>query len=221
MRDHPCPLRWLCLLIVLATPRAFAEVVAPQSFDVSAFAGYQLNGDATLSGGQLEISDSPTVGAAFDLRVHPAAVLELSWEHTKPGERFRAFNSQFTSSRPFGVATHYIQAGAMHVRNVGHRVEPFFGLTLGAALHLPDAIPLTNGTTLQPGATWRFALAAVLGMKMWLTPNVGLRLEGRAFGPVVFNSSDLYARTAGAGMSAPSGIPYVQFAFTAGLAFGT
>jgi hypothetical protein len=223
MRDHPGPFRPLCVLVLLAAPGAFAQQsgrAAPQGFDVTAFAGYQLNGDATLSGGELEIGDSALFGAAFDLRVHPAVSLELSWHYTKPTERFRAFNSQFTSSRPFSVATHYFQLGAMYVRNAGRRVEPYFGLTVGAALHLPDAIPLTDGATLESGATWRLALAIMLGTKIWLTPNVGLRLEGRVFGPVVFGADDFYAGTAGAGMAAPSSIPYLQFAFTVGLAFG-
>jgi hypothetical protein len=220
MRDYPGP---FCLLVLLAAPGAFAQQsrpVAPRSFDVTAFAGYQLNGDATLSGGQLEISDSASLGTAFDLRVHPALSLELAWGYAKPTERFRAFSSQFTSSRPFDVTTHYFQVGAIYVRNGGRRVEPFFGLTVGAALQLPDAIPLTNGTTLQAGDTWRFALAAMLGTKIWLTPDVGLRLEGRVFGPVVFSETDIYAGTAGAGMTAHSSIPYLQFAFSAGLAFG-
>src|SRR3954469_1936367 len=219
MRKHQA----LCLLVLLAATAAFPQQsgrLAPQSFDVTAFAGYQLNGDATLSGGELEIGDSATFGAAFDLRVHPAASLELLWQYTKPTERFRSFSPQFTTSRPFDVPTHYFQIGAMHVRNPGRRVEPFFGLTVGAALHLPGTIPLTNGTTLDSGSTWRFALSAMLGAKIWLTPNLGLRLEARAFGPVVFSESDFYAGTAGAGMTAPSGIPYLQFAFTAGLAFG-
>src|SRR5438874_7499453 len=122
MRDHSGPFRPLCVLVLLGAPGAFAQAsgrVAPQSFDVTAFAGYQLNGDATLSGGELEVADSATFGAAFDLRVHPAASLELLWQYAKPTERFRAFNSQFTSSRPFDVATHYFQVGAMHVRKVG------------------------------------------------------------------------------------------------------
>ena len=224
MRDYlPGSFRRFCLLVLIAAPAAFpqeAGPVAPQSFDLSAFAGYQLNADATLSGGELEIADSATFGAAFDLRVHRAASLELSWQYTKPTERFRAFTSQFASSTAFGVATHYFQVGAMHVRRAGHRVQPYFGLTIGAALHVPDAIPLTNGSTVEAGATWRFAVAVMLGTKIWLTPNLGLRLEGRAFGPVVFGADELYAGTGGAGLGAPSSIPYVQFAFTAGLAFG-
>ena len=222
MRNQQGPVRRLCLLVLLGAPGAFPQQsrVAPQSFDVTAFAGFQLNGDATLSGGELEVSDSATFGAAFDLRVHRAVSLELLWEYTKPTERFRAFTTQFASSRPFGVATHYFQVGVMHVRKAGRRVEPYFGLTVGAALHLPGAISLTNGTTLEPGDTWRFALAAMLGTKIWFTPNLGLRLEARAFGPVVFRTSDFYPGTAGAGMTAPSSIPYLQFGFTGGLAFG-
>ena len=223
MRDHPRGFRRLCLLALLGAPGAIAQQsgrVAPQSFDVTAFAGYQLNGDATLSGGELEIGDSAAIGAAFDLRVHSFASLEISWQYTNPTERFRAFNSQFTSSRPFHVPTHYFQVGAMYVRNNGRRVEPYFGVAAGAALQLPDPIPLTNGTTIDPRNTWRFALAVMAGTKIWLTPNVGVRLEGRVFGPVVFTESNFYAGTAGAGLTAPWGIPYLQFAFTAGLAFG-
>src|SRR3954466_7899094 len=119
MRDLPNPFRPLCALVLLGAPGAFAQQsgrLAPQSFDVTVFAGYQLNGDATLSGGELEIADSATFGAAFDLRVHPAATLEFLWQYTKPTERFRSFSPQFTSGGPFDVPTHYFQVGAMHVR---------------------------------------------------------------------------------------------------------
>ena len=208
------------LMVLLAAPAAFAQPVAPRSFDVTAFSGYQLNGDATLRGGELEIADSPAFGAIFDLRVHRAAMLEASYSFTKPTERFRAFGSQFASSAPFDVPIHYFQVGAMHIRNPGHRLQPFFGLTIGAALHLPGTISLTDGTSVDAGATWRFALSAMAGAKIWLTPNLGVRLEVRAFGPVVFSQGEFYAGTAAAGMTAPSSIPYLQFAFTAGLAFG-
>ncbi|MFL5455415.1 MAG: hypothetical protein ACJ78X_03330 [Myxococcales bacterium] len=211
------------LLLLLAASGALAHEparIGPRSFDVTAFAGWQLNGDATLKGGELRIDDSATYGAAIDWRFHRAGSLEAMWEYAKTTQQFRSFSAHSPSSKPFDVATHYFQVGAMHRRNLGTRLEPFIGFTLGAALCAPGKIPLTDGSTLDARDTWRFAMSIVLGMKTWISPNVGLHFATRVFAPVVFTEGQIYAGTGGAGMGVPASIPFLQFGFTAGLTFG-
>jgi hypothetical protein len=52
------------------------------------------------------------------------------------------------------------------------RLVPFLGLTMGAVLLDPEQIQLTNGSALAGNDTWRFATPAMLGTKIWMTPNV-------------------------------------------------
>ena len=233
MRHFPCPYRMpLCLLV--AAPAALAqyqpeypppsaysqgEALRPQVFDLSVFGGYQLNGDVGTSGGNLDIHDSPSFGAALDYRLSPLGSLELIWLYSKPDASFQSFNPLYLSSRSFSVASHYFQIGGMSSLPRG-KLEPFIAFTLGAALFLPDTITFTNGSTANVSDTWRFATTLALGTKIWISPNVGLRLETRLLVPMVFNGGGYYYGTGGAGLGASTGVPSVQLAFVGGLVFG-
>ena len=195
------------------------ETLGPRVFDISAFAGYQLNGDVGTNGGNLDIGDAPAFGAALDYRLNRVGSLELAWFYDSPDARFASINTLYPSSKTFTVHTHFFQIGGMTVQPMG-RLEPFIGLTLGAALLVPEQIELTTGGTLNANDTWRFATTAMLGTKIWMTPNVGVRLEARMLVPIVFNSGGFYAGTGGSGLYASGGVPSLQFAFTGGLVFG-
>jgi len=221
--------RWLFLLVFFAAvPGAMAQYtydghgdsVGPQRFDVSVFAGYQTNGDASTNGGNLNIGDAPAYGAALDWRLHSLGAVELMWEYTSPSATFRSLNPVYPStSKPFNVPSNYFQLGGMTMKQIG-RVEPFLGLTLGAVLLSPETISLTTGGTRTVGDTWRFASTLMLGTKVWMTPNIGLRLEVRMLIPIIFNSGGYYFGTGGSGLAVSAGVPSLQFAFTGGLCFG-
>jgi hypothetical protein len=100
------------------------------------------------------------------------------------------------------------------------RLEPYLGLTLGAALYVPDSIPLSGGGTATANDTWRFAMTLNAGTKIWMTPNLGLRFDIRMLMPILFSSGGFYYGTGGSGLAASGGIPSLQFAFTGGLVFG-
>jgi opacity protein-like surface antigen len=193
--------------------------MGPRQFDITAFGGYQLNGDVSTNGGSLNIDDSPAFGGELDVRLHPLGSLELMYEYTKPNARFVSISSLFPSSGTFGVASHYFQLGGMHVRQMG-RFEPYLGLTLGAALYVPDSIPLSGGGTATANDTWRFAMTLNAGTKIWMTPNLGLRFDIRMLMPILFSSGGFYYGSGGSGLAASGGIPSLQFAFTGGLVFG-
>ena len=216
---------WSLLFLIAAARGALAQYgpppgevsTGPGTFDITAFAGYQLNGDASTSGGNLNIGDAPAYGAALDWRLHRLGTVELMWEYTKPTAKFNGIASP--SSDPFGVASHYFQVGGLTTRPMG-MLEPFLGLTLGAVLFMPERISLTTGGTESAGDTWRFAFSTMVGTKIWATPNLGVRLEIRMLVPVIFNNGGFYSGSAGSGLAATAGVPSLQFAFTGGLVFG-
>src|SRR6185295_14650386 len=209
----------LAVLLLAAAPRVFAQYGpdpgAPEErrFDLSAFAGYQLNGDASLNGGHLDIGDAPAFGAAFDWRLHSLGSLELMWQYTKPTAKFTSVNPLYPSTNPFDVAAHYFQIGGMTIRPMG-KLEPFIGLTVGAVLFLPESISQSGtGAPTSQGSTWRFATTLMAGTKVWATQNVGVRLEVRMLVPVLFSSGGFYSGSAGSGLAATAGVPSLQFSF--------
>src|SRR3954467_14040247 len=131
----------LLFLLLLASAAASAQYqynpppqyapayVGSKVFDITAFAGYQLNGDVSTTGGNLNIGDSPAYGGILDVRVHRYGSIELMYEYTKPTSQFLSFGT-FSSTQPFDVTSHYFQIGGMSVQHAGP-LEPFFGLTVG------------------------------------------------------------------------------------------
>lgn len=202
-----------------ARPSAASELEGPRLFDLSAMAGYKINGDVGTAGGNINIGDAPAFGAALDWRVNRFGSVELAWLYDSPDAQFVSISSLYPSSRPFSVHTHFFQIGGLTTQPMG-RIEPFLGLTVGAVLLSPEQIQLTNGSTLAGNDSWRFATTAMLGTKIWMTSNVGLRLEARMLIPIIFSSGGFYAGTGGSGLYASGGIPSLQFAFTGGLIFG-
>jgi opacity protein-like surface antigen len=230
--SHSAPMHTRILLLVLFAsaaasaqyqqypPRGYApEFIGSKVFDVTGFAGYQLNGDVSTTGGTLNIDDAPAYGGILDFRVHRYGSVELMYEYTKPTSQFRSFSAGFSSTQPFDVTSHYFQIGGLSVQHAGP-LEPFFGLTIGGALYVPDTIQRQGGGTVNAQDTWRFAATLALGTKIWISDSVGIRLETRMLMPMVFNGGGFYFGTGGAGLTTSAGIPSLQFAFTGGLVFG-
>jgi opacity protein-like surface antigen len=193
------------------------NVIGSDKFDVTAYAGWQLNGDTGTTGGNLNTDDSTVYGAAIDYRASPLGAVELMWLYTKPKSQF--FSVAYPSTQPFEITSNYFQIGGTHTRRT-ERLELILGFTLGAAVFSPDNVTTQSGTRINTSDTWRFATTLFLGTKIWLTQNIGVRLEGRLLTPILFQSAGFYAGTGGGGMAVAAGIPSVQFAFIGGICFG-
>ena len=220
--------RFLFALCCAAAPAAFAQdaydgieqPMIPQIFDVTAFAGYQTNGDPHTNGGTLNIGDAPAFGIAADWHFYRQGSVEVMYQYTKPQAKFNSQNSLlYPSSNPFKVQSHYFQIGGMSTVPRG-RLEPYLGLTVGAVLFVPETISLENGTSTPAGDTWRFAATVMGGTKVWITPNLGLRFDIRMLIPVIFTNGSFYSGSVGSGLAATGGVPSIQFAFTGGVSFG-
>ncbi len=219
MQPSPISVRALAALAARAlAPAAGAQYEPPRrELQLSGFAGYQLNGDVSTSGGNLVIDDSPSYGASLGWAVAPGSTAELLWIYTNTNARFSGF-SGYSSSESFGLPVNYFQIGGTHGIRRGN-LEPYLGGTLGAMLASPGQIRFLSGSTVTPGATWRFAFTLGGGMKIHFSPVVALRLDVRMLAPVYFSSGGVYAGTGGAGLAVSGGIPSLQWAFTGGLTF--
>src|SRR3954470_4337994 len=171
------------------------DYIGTRLVDFSVFGGYQLNGDVGTTGGSLTIGDAVDYGVAVDYRVSEVGAVELMWQYSKPSAVF--FSGIYPSSaQPFNISSNYFQIGGTTGRRIG-RLEPFLGLTIGAVVFSPEQIVFKGGGSVNPEDTWRFAATLFLGTKVWLTNNIGVRLEVRMLMPKVFQSGGFYFRTRG------------------------
>src|SRR5262249_57056818 len=93
----------------------------------------------------------------------------------------------------------------------------YASITAGIVILSPSTLQLQDGSSLTPESSVRFAFTAALGLKVWITPMIGLRFDVRALVPVYFSGGGFYVGTGGAGVGLSGGIPFAHFAFTGGL----
>jgi hypothetical protein len=185
---------------------------------LSAFTGWQLNGDVVAYAGKLVVDDAMSYGAALDFLASPMSTGQLLWIYCDTKARFNSYDLLYPSSKDFGVQEHYMQIGGTRFVARG-KVEPFMGGTLGAVLIIPGSIQTVGGTTYGASDTWRFAMTLGGGVKVNFSPKLALRLETRLLLPMYFQGGSVYVGTGGSGMAVSAGVPSWQGNFTAGLTF--
>jgi hypothetical protein len=186
--------------------RAPAEV---PRVELTPFVGYQWITDVNTGAGYIATDSAPTYGGILDFAIQPGVQAELFYSYSPTQSRFNSNSLNFASSLPFDVKIHYIQIGGVRGIRRG-MVEPFFGGTLGVAIFSPSNMVLTDGTTLSLSDSLRFAITFAGGLKLWLSPQFGLRFQARLMMPLLFTSVSFYGGTGGSGLTVAGGIPLVQ-----------
>jgi opacity protein-like surface antigen len=185
--------------------------------ELTALAGYQVNTDASTTGGTLRVDDAPVYGAGVAMVASPGLRAELLWLYSNPTVHASG-SLLLDSSAPLHVPTHYFQIGGSRGLRYD-KLEPFVEGTVGAALFLPSRLEYANGTSTSLSDTWRFAFTIGGGLYVHLSEKVALRGEARVAAPVYFSSSSIYVGSGGAGLGVSGGIPIWQWNFLGGLVF--
>ena len=188
---------------------------APQ-FELGGFVGWQVSTDASTYNGNLIIDGSMDYGGTIDYSIRPGYAVELLYAYVPTKARYASFTTGASSSDSTPVGLHWIQLGGQVSRPMG-RIEPFGAITAGIVIIHPDQLRLQDGTTYSASDSVQFAFTAGLGLKVWLTDNVGLRFEARALVPVYFTGGAFWVGTGGTAVGLSGGIPFAQFDFTGGV----
>ena len=186
---------------------------------LSAFTGWQVNGDISGYSGELRIDDAQNFGAAISTDVGPGAQVQLIWFYNDTNARYSSFDPIYPDTQEFNLQQQYFQIGGTKGIQRG-KVETFFGGTLGAGLFIPGSVKTATGAVnIDAGDTWLFAMTLGGGFNVFFTPKLALRFDARMMLPMYFNGGSIYVGSGGSGMAVSAGIPSVQGSFTAGLTF--
>lgn len=163
----------LLLFLPLIPAAASAQLTR---FEVTPFVGYRLGGEVDNSAdigfdfrSDVEIDEAPTYGLIFDIPLSPNWQLELM--ASRQNTSFTVDEGLLSPSENLGdVDLNLFQAGFLLQWGEG-QVSPFAVATLGLARIEPDFVELDAENYL--------AGTVGGGIKVFLSENVGLRVEGR------------------------------------------
>jgi hypothetical protein len=162
----------LSLLLPAAAPAQIAR------FEITPTVGYRFNGDLNVSrntdtifDSNAEIKESAVYGVTVDVPFNQNWQLELL--ANRQDSSFILDPGLFTPTQELGdVRLSYYHVGLLYQWGLG-QVNPFFTFSGGLARIEPEFQQLD--------AENRFSASLAGGVKIFLSRNVGLRLEGRGY----------------------------------------
>ena len=144
-------------------------------------------------------------GVILDITVRPNTKLELSYSRQDTRVEFRGVGFE---SANIDASVEYWQIGGL-VEYPRDRVRPFGLFTLGATHFNPKEAGISS--------VWRFSGTIGGGVKVFLSPNIGLRLQGRLLMPYISGGSSIFCGLPGGCYVTLGGTVLLQADVTAGL----
>lgn len=184
-----------------------------QSFDISPFYGWQMNGRVKFYQGQIKTNDQPLLGGTMDILLAKGYGMRIMYSRTETHSYFNpyvGYENQFPAT-DFSLINEYYQIGTIKSLIIG-KLEPYALTTFGASRF--------KGTN-QNGSEnrWHFALTAGLGLKYFFSNKIGIKVEGAFMLPMYFQGVGFYFGGGGSGLSINSRVPLLQGNFNGGLVF--
>jgi hypothetical protein len=165
-----------------------------QYFDGAIEGGFQY-------GGGLEIMPYPAAGVEFTyLRLDSKAPIY----YYDGSEKFSNFN----------VAQNWLFLSFNKYVPVNPKVEPYAGLQIGM-----DILNVENPDNKNTGGGTKFAWGAKLGVNIWASEKVGIKLQADLLSAVQAVGGGIYFGTGGAGAGISGFSTYYQVSFGGGLVF--
>ena len=157
-------------------------------------------------GGGIEVMPYPAIGLEFTyLRLDSKAPMHY-WDPNAviPGEKFTDFD----------MAQNWLFLSANKYVPLNDKVEPFAGFQFGM-----DILDVTNPDNNNSGSATKFAWGAKLGVNIWASEKVGLKLQADLLSAVQAVGGGVYFGTGGAGAGVSGFSTYYQVNFGGGLVF--
>jgi hypothetical protein len=181
----PWRFRWGRTLIVVAGLAASEPMLSAQPIEIAPAAGYRFGGDffELMTGRPVDLDGTKAVGALVNVPLSDGLQFEALFTHQRADVVVPA--GPFFPAASWRMAVDHWQAGGLQEFS-GGRMRPFATGTLGLTRFAAEA-----------DSELRFALGAGGGVKLYATPTVGLRLDGRLYATFVDGGTRAVACTTG------------------------
>ncbi|HSH20212.1 MAG TPA: hypothetical protein VLA03_07150, partial [Draconibacterium sp.] len=155
-------------------------------------------------------------GGGLEYMMIPDQGIELSYlrlDSNAPMEYYDR-NTQKVEYTDFDVATNYILLGGNRYFGMNPKVEPYAGLQAGMAI-----FNVTNPKKNNSGNSTKFAWGAKLGVNIWASDKVGLKIQTGLISAVQAAGGGFYFGSGGVGTGISTYSTFYQFYIGGGLTF--
>lgn len=196
----------LCLPVVLTLQAPSSR--AQQPSEVAPMVSWSSGGSASVANGNVRYESGLGYGVTFSQRVEKNVNVELSYVLYPTKGHFDPSAGVTAPPVTIDFTIHQLQFGAAYHALI-EAVQPFLSTTCGVVWFRP-------GDSRYSG-NWRFAFSTIVGLKLFVSDNIGFRVQGRVVFPVYFSAGGLWSDVEGTGSGFESGIRVVRADLAVGL----
>lgn len=148
-----------------------------QEIQLHGFYGWQLNGTGKLYYGDFVMQDAANYGGKLSVAMSSTVHLEISYNRSDSYGIYYEYYPVYFQSERINYSSNYIQVGGLQEMDL-ERVRPFATVALGMVIWDSKHPQVDNRV--------QFTASLGAGAKIWLTDNIGLRLQGTMLLPMIF-----------------------------------
>jgi opacity protein-like surface antigen len=195
---------------------ANAQEMTPQSsgfdhkIELTPVVGYLLNGNIDFYYGELTFDNNINYGISMAVNTGYGTSIEGIYTFSASQTSFRSWSIDYQSNS-FETNINYIQVNGIK-EFLDDQFRPFGFLGVGASGFVPQDTSYDSW--------WSFAMNFGIGAKVFLTDNIGIRVQGRMLLPLYYGGAGFYCGTGGCGGGITASAHMVQGDFMAGLIIG-
>ena len=168
---------------------AGAVTASAQTVEITPMGGYRLGGSFTIEGASsdLAVKDSGAFGIHLGVKVSADGEIEALF--SRQDTQLKSDNGFFTSAVLFPIKLDTYQLGGSYLfGEEDAKVRPYIGLGMGVTRLVPEPSYLETET--------RFSASLAGGLKAYVGPHLGFRLELRGFFTVIDSESRIFCTPA-------------------------
>lgn len=197
-------------ITILAAILLTSATLFAQSIEVTPLFGYTIAGSVDGYYGNYDVKNDMLYGGLLDVEIDHLMHVELSYRRNDPDLVARRYASGETTTYKMGVE-HY-QVGVIREFS-DEQVKPFAGLALGTTRYF--------GKGSSNERWWLFSTAVEVGAKVFITENIGIRLQTNLTLPLEFAGGGIFCGIgtggSGCGTNVYFNVPVVHWDLSAGL----
>jgi len=192
------------LFILSPGPGALAQ---DRHFEIIPFAGFRAGGTFTdtVEEETLVVDESAVYGFSIDVDYDATGQLHLLWSHQES-----EFNTPIATVSHFDLDIDYFHFGGSYSWAKDEKFKPYVAVSIGATHLQPNESGYSDA--------WRFSMGLGLGLKYFITPHIGLLLEGRGFGTFMGGSGAIFCGDGGCQIAIHQEL-FTQFEGRTGIVF--
>lgn len=171
-----------------------------RGIELGGFYGWQFGGSLSAVQGDISIKDSDFWGLALDIPIPAGVQVELLY-HRQDSKLELKQRGTNVKEPLFDMSVEYFQIGGLRGLPKGNTL-PYGIFTLGATRFHPKD-PSYNDE-------WKFSATLGLGVKVYASERVGLRLQGNLLIPFQWSGGSLWCGTSGCSVGVSSGSAIIQ-----------